>query len=236
MESENKAFFRYPATKVAICELQEGEYQEEHAQNINYILTPRGKKIFRVNIVATIVHKEIRGTITDILIDDGTGKIILRFFEENKIIFELEVGEVILIIGRVRKYNQEKYILPEIAKKTDLLWLKFRAHELRKEHGENREGKQENYALPPKILTEKILQPPPVEMVPEEITEDIEESDPLLPIQKLCKLITELDQGEGVLIEEIIEKSPLEKTEELLEKMLENGDIFHNVPGKVRIL
>ena len=48
-------------------------------------------------------------------------------------------------------------------------------------------------------------------------------------------LIKELDPGEGVPIEVIIEKSDLEDAEKLLKKMLEKGDIFQNQPGKVKI-
>ena len=58
----------------------------------------------------------------------------------------------------------------------------------------------------------------------------------MLPIQKLTNLIKELDTGDGVLIEEVISKSPLNDTEQLIEKMLENGDIFQNLPGKVKVL
>ena len=38
------------------------------------------------------------------------------------------------------------------------------------------------------------------------------------------------------MMEEIISKSPLNNTEQLLEKMLESGEIFQNSPGKVKVL
>ena len=57
-----------------------------------------------------------------------------------------------------------------------------------------------------------------------------------LPIQKIIHLITELDKGDGVFIEEIIEKSTLNETEKLIQNMLENGDIFQNYPGKIKVL
>ena len=49
-------------------------------------------------------------------------------------------------------------------------------------------------------------------------------------------LIKNLDTGEGAGIEELIEKSPLEQTEELLERMMKNGDVFQNMPGRVKVL
>jgi len=250
MESENKTFFRFPAEKVSIRELEEGEYIEEKEQNPNYLINHENKKIFRINVIATLVHKELRGSITSILIDDGTGKIILRLFEENKAAINLEVGDVVQIIGKVRIYNQEKYIFPEVMRKTDPVWLKIRYLELQK--NKTRKSEEENSA-PQKIEHKKIeikkesikeqkeivLQKKTTEQNTDSfeiVNEEIEENNPLLPFEKLSKLIIQLDKGDGVMIEEIIEKSPLEKTEELIEKMLENGDIFQNMPGKVRLL
>ena len=252
METENKSFFRFPAEKVAIRELEEGKYVEEKEQNPNYLVVNETKKIFRINVIATIVHQELRGSVTSILVDDGTGKIVLRLFEENNAIFNLEIGDVVQVIGKVRVFNQEKYIFPEIIKKTNSLWLKVRFLELSKNKQILIQTKKEEaeFKLQSKEETEKKEVKPLNEILVsqkekntnqesenfEVVSEEIEENDPLLPYEKISKLINQLDKGEGVMIEEIIEKSPLEKTEELIEKMLENGDIFQNMPGKVRLL
>jgi len=248
MEAENKSFFSFPAEKVSIQELEEGEYMEEKEQNPNYITINGNKKIFRINIIATLVHKELRGSVTSMLVDDGTGKITLQIFEENKTATNLEVGEVVQIIGKIRVFNQEKYIFPEIIKKINLLWLKVRFLELQKE----REGKkkqeagQQDEQKKDQIKKENATETTKLQKLHkitkennnhfEIISEEIEENNPLLPFEKVSKLITELDRGEGVMIEELIEKSHLDKTEEILEKMLENGDIFQNMPGKVKLL
>lgn len=244
METETKSFFRFPAEKVSIQELEEGEYVEEKDQSPNYMLVGKNKKIFRINLIATLVHKELRGSVTSILIDDGSGKIILRIFEENKDAFHLEVGDVVQVIGKIRIFNQEKYIFPEIIKKINPAWLKVRSLEVqpdkkKKEKEENvQKITQKKNEDKKEIAKEIISSKKAVEDTNnfEVISEEIEENDPLLPFEKLSRLISELDKGEGVMIEELIEKSPLEKTEELVEKMLENGDIFQNMPGKVRLL
>ena len=57
-----------------------------------------------------------------------------------------------------------------------------------------------------------------------------------LPSQKIMGIIKELDKGSGAFIEEIIERSPLEETEKIIEKMLESGEIFKNMPGKIKAL
>ncbi|MDP3697979.1 MAG: hypothetical protein Q8R47_00175 [Nanoarchaeota archaeon] len=239
METENRPFFRFPAEKISIQELEEGEYIEEKEQNPNYILVNETKKIFRINVIAALIHKELRGSVTSILIDDGSGKIILRLFEEHRAAFYLEVGDVVQIVGKIRIFNQEKYIFPEIIKKINPAWLKVRFLELQKNKKLGEKEEKTVQKIEPKKNEKEMISTPKITQTAETfevINEEIEENDPLLPFEKLSKLITELDKGEGAMIEEIIEKSPLEKTEEIIEKMLENGDIFQNMPGKVRLL
>jgi len=69
-----------------------------------------------------------------------------------------------------------------------------------------------------------------------ESKENIEEKVESLPFEKIINLVNELDSGSGVLIEEIIQKSSLNNTEEFIQKMLERGDIFQNQPGKIKVL
>ena len=163
---------------------------EEHNQNSHYILTADQQKIYRVNVLGIIVHKELRGTINNILIDDGTEKIMVRFFEENKNLLDLEVGEVVFILGRVREYQKEKYILPEIVKKTNSLWLKVRAKELQtiKSSPENILPERKNIVV--EVKTEKD------EMI---IEEDVGDFSVSLPFQKIIELITNLDRGREFL-------------------------------------
>lgn len=212
----NTNFTRANAIKVPIQAVLRGTYIQEKEQNPNY-LQIENEKIVRLNIIATVVYKEEVGSMTTVLLDDATGRIIIRFFEESMVAREIGIGEVVLVIGKVRVYNQEKYISPEIVKRVDSMWLKVRALEL------NENPLTKNYMLGnvrEDVFTE----------------EEVEINNELLPFEKIIFLIKELDKGEGVLIEEIIDKSPLEGTEQWIEKMLERGDIFQNQPGKVKVL
>jgi len=228
MEPQIKKYTRHNSIKTTISELVLGEFVQE-GENLNYLITETGQKVFRLNVLAIVVGKEKRGHITNIFIDDGTEKIVVRSFEENETITNISIGDVVMVVGKVRTYNKEKYISPEIIKKTNHLWLKVRSLELERKKNEMKQEKTKLIDIPKK--QEEKQNKNFIGDVEEVVEEDI-----LLPLQKLSKLISELDKGEGVLIEKIIEDSPLEKTEELLEKMLENGDIFQNTPGKVKVL
>ncbi|MBI2662203.1 hypothetical protein HYX11_01980 [Candidatus Woesearchaeota archaeon] len=231
---EQKLPLRNQAIKIIISELLSGTYIQENEQNPNYLLTRNNQKIYRLNVIAIIVQKEVVGTITNLLIDDGSGRIITRSFEENKTIHTLNIGDVIIIIGKLRAFNQEKYISPEIIKRIYPLWLKLRSLELKEKFSNAEYPQKENTAKETNMSLEITAQENKNNK--EIIMEETIQEEPLLPFQKIIKLIKELDCGDGVLIEEIIEKSPLNKTENILEKMLQNGDIFQNNPGKVKVL
>ena len=222
---EKGSFERYAAVKISIKDILEWSYIYESEQNSNYLLTTNNQKIYRINIVAAIIHKEQVGSITSMLIEDGTGKIIIRWFEENESIKNTFIGNICCVVGKIRVYNNEKYISPEIFKKVDLLWLKVRSLELSAKDKNTILQKTNEFYEEKKEVKEQ-----------EEIVIRDTVLDTDLPFEKLTRLIKELDVGDGVLIEKIIEKSPLENTEKMLEKMLEKGDIFQNNPGKVKIL
>ena len=116
-------------------------------------------------------------------------------------------------------------------KATSAAWLKVRMLEL--QGMVELDVKKEE--ISPSIVEEKIVETIEKPII-EEISEETKEQEKLLPIEKITQLIKKLDQGEGVLIEEIIEQSILDDTEQLIEKMMESGDIFQNQPGRVKVL
>jgi RPA family protein len=220
-------YVRHTACKVRVQDCIESEYVQGSEDEMGCILH-NGDKIYRVNIYGVVVQKEVQGAITNMMFDDGTGKVVVRSFEENKVINSLAIGDCIIVIGKIRTYNNERYISPEIIKKLDPLWLKVRQAEV-----------PEVTDKLVKLATENVAQPVGVETVVEEIGKkpiSTQEEDVTLPSEKIVTIIKELDDGNGVLMEDVIEKSPLYETEKIIEKMLERGEIFQNQPGKVKVL
>ena len=211
---------RMISKKVAIKEINEGVFVQDQENEPNYLLSPKKDKIYRCNIIATILTQERKGPILNLIVDDGSGIILIRFFETSKIVEELKIGNTIIVIGKVRVYNNEKYISPEIVKKIDLAWLKAR----------NLEKVEAfiNKTSDPQIETDQ----PEEDLIAEELIED--QND--LPFQKIIKMIKELDKGEGVFVDDIIEKSPINDTEKIIERMMEKGEIFQIATGKIKVL
>lgn len=214
-------FIRNTAIKITIRDILTGAYVQDDATQPSALITQRYGKIYRLNLMGIIVQKEKIGSLTNLLIDDGTGKIICRFFEENSKIDALIVGDALITIGKARVFNQEKYFSPEIFTKVDPLWLKVRSLEVK-----SAGTIPENLSLPPTKTESQELN-----TIEEEIIEDQE-----LPFKKIAQLIQTMDQGNGVLIEEILEKSMIQGTEKIIEKMLQEGNIFQNQPGRVKVL
>ena len=71
-------FHRHTAIKVAIIDLLNSVYFQEDDDTPNYLLTAAEQKIYRVNVLGTVLNIETVGSITNFLLDDGTGKIAGR--------------------------------------------------------------------------------------------------------------------------------------------------------------
>src|SRR3989338_6782439 len=96
------------AVRLTIQNILQGTYVQESEQNPNYLLLENNLKVYRINLFAVVLDLQKSGSLTNILVEDGTGKIVVRFFEEQKSLTRLTPGSVVLIVGKLRMYNQEK--------------------------------------------------------------------------------------------------------------------------------
>ncbi len=217
-EEEQSIQKRQTAYKVRIYDIVNSEYITQEGWQPNY-LDINGRKVARINVMGVVVLKAGDDNIT---IDDGTGKISLRVFENNKVLEKVAVGDIVLCIGKPREFNSEKYILPEIVRKIhDSKWLELRKKELSQEAGQEQETEQRKEESEKRGEQEKVKD-----------KESVEEDK----FDKVLKTIKGLDSGEGVTAEEIISESGQEETEQTLHLLLEKGEIFEIKPGKYKVL
>ncbi|MBI2651927.1 hypothetical protein HYX00_00555 [Candidatus Woesearchaeota archaeon] len=209
-ELEQKTFQkRFVAYKVKISDILNVSLTKDDF-SAGYIKL-NNANVSRVNIIATVVYKSEDMSYASAVIDDGTGRISLRLFENNNFFSGIDVGDVVLVIGKIREFNSEKYILPEILKKmNNIYWIKVRKLEL----------KDKNIVYSNIKTSDKDL-----------IKESVSDID-----QEVYLLIKELDKGDGVLIDEVIRNSNNSNAEGIINKLLENGDIFEITPGKLKVL
>jgi len=196
-------------------------------------LNYRGLQINRVRIMGTVVSKF---TAEDrkygfFILDDGTETIRVRSFEDSlDLISKTEIGDIVDVIGRVRKYEDELYVIPEIVKKIeDPNFEILRKAEL---------------GLQDKKLPKAEAQQPAAEksftqeIVVEVAEETIEMVTPESPKKKIVDLIIRLDKGEGVEVSRLVEESKLESdiVENVLTDLSNEGELFEPRPGKVKLL
>jgi hypothetical protein len=92
------------------------------------------KKVVRVNILANCVDKFIQEgekQFASITVDDASGQLKLKAFGEDiGPLKEIMQGDTLQIIGNMREWNGELYVIPEVVKKVDARWLLVRKLEI----------------------------------------------------------------------------------------------------------
>lgn len=249
---EQTKYVRHPAVKVSCLMIEQGTFMPGNDQTGSSLLL-FGQEVYRINLVGVIIQQEHVGSMTNILLDDGSGSVLVRFFEENSRFPASQIGSALLVIGKVRMYAGQKYISPEASKFIHSIWLQIRVKELAVQNDTLHEEITREQKTPPYFPTPSILATPDspsrdsplvtidtLEVKDEEEKnnglENVHEESAELPFEKLLRIIKELDTGEGALMETIIGRSSFEDTEYFLGKMLERGDIFQNLPGRVKVL
>lgn len=224
---------RQIAFKVWISDLINSEYVQQSGEwEPNYVQI-KDKRVSRVNVIATVIDKNKTedSSYGTLIVDDGSDNISVKAWKEDvKLIENIEIGTSILIIGKIRQYNDQMYITPEIVKPLDKPeWVQLRKKELIKEYGEPEKSEP----------TIRIEEPQEIKIdlgVSEESV--IEDNNTESERQKIMNVIETLDSEDGVDTEEIILNSKIEeiKVRSLLQELLKEGEIFEIKPGKVKII
>lgn len=214
---------RVVSKKIWIKDLYGGEFIKGEGWNPSYI-DINGKQISRVNIIATIVSKFISedGNYGAITLDDGTETIRVKAFGPDVIKLKaVKIGDVVRFIGKIKKYEEEIYLSPEIIRALENPnWIILHKLEL----GVPASGIPEPEEVKPSV--------------PEEIAEEVIKEEDLSMQNKILNLIKELDAGEGADINEIIEKSGIDIAEAkgIIVGLLKSGDIYEPKKGKLKVL
>ena len=125
MESNIKREIAY---KIRISDLHISNYVKQDGWLPNYVQLNDNRKVSRVSIIGTVIDTNIDGEFSQdtIILDDGSAGIEIRDFE-SVYLKKIIKGNIILVIGKVKEYNNIKYILPEIVKVlNDPKWIIYR--------------------------------------------------------------------------------------------------------------
>ncbi len=219
--SDQKRYKRQVAVHTSLSDIQEGSYTKEGGWEPSYVVLASGSHASRVNVFGVIIAKDDEGK--SLMLDDTSARMRVAWFEDNPRFSSLHVGDAVVVIGRPREFQNEKYIVPEIIRSiTNHGWLTVRKAELgsRMQHakGPAAGAKNDNEALA--------------------IVEDVVSDTPTAPntYDALIDYIRTHDTGSGVETAHIITQSGIPRSESLILALLKEGEIFEVRPGRVRVL
>ncbi|MDY6771555.1 MAG: OB-fold nucleic acid binding domain-containing protein [Candidatus Nanohaloarchaea archaeon] len=134
------------ARRVRIEDIINGDYHEREGFDPNFLITPRGMRVSRASLVATVVDSfvnddESYGSFT---LDDGTETIRAKFFQELDDMEGIEEGDIVHVVGKVREYDDEIYVQPELIKTENMEYELL--HALETQHLHNKWQKAVNKA------------------------------------------------------------------------------------------
>jgi len=240
---------RQTTSRASISDIVNGNFVRKEGFEPSYVLTNLGLRISRAYLIGTIVDKFMseNGNYSSITIDDDSDSIRIKAFREQVNIFDnFNVGDLAMVIGKVRNYADENYIIPEIVKKvTDTNLESLHKLEVLKQSilykkaleviKKEKEKFSDVEKLKKYVKKQYQIDSDIVDSVLETFAmeQETKEKDykPLL-----LETLDRLDEGEGVEFRKLLEESKLPENifEEVINEILSEGICFEPSPGTIK--
>ena len=219
-----------------IEELLRGQYRRsEDGSEPSHVLSPWGTQIIRARVMGTVVDKFMRedGSYGTITIDDGSGLIRAKAWGKDvERIGKVSVGDLVDVIGRVREFEGEIYLAPDVVVSiSDPNWETVRTLEIVRERRE---------LLSKGVRPNLVREPRPTQLDVEArgIPETVETlSQPPVADEVKNKVVSALRElPEGATPSELAEQTQLEQqeVERALRDLLTEGRVYEPEAGKYK--
>ncbi len=237
---------RLTAKKASVVERCNGNFIQKTGFESSYVLTDLGRKLSRVHILGVLVDKFVRedGKYASITIDDGSQTLRCKVFVNTKMFDDITKGDLLDIFGKVKEYNEEIYVMPEIVRKADPNLETLRLLELENIYKKQKEDIEKIKSLNIKDVSqikislkdqvtddviEGVIESGCLDKVVEEVKEEVVVNDK----DKILKIIEDSD---GIDYMSIIEKSGLDenKVDQTVQELLESGVCDEPSPGVIK--
>lgn len=226
---------RQTAYRLWIADLLKGEFVKSPGEfHPNYLLT-RGLNVSRVNLIGAVVSTNFNDSYCSLVIDDGSGAIALRAWKEAvDALRGFSVGEFVIVVGKIRSFNNVIYVVPEFIRKLENPeWARYRKLELERRYGASvrveSELKEDGFV--PDLEAEEIGVMPVQE-------ERVFDSGIGSKRSSIISLIEKENSEEGADVAVVISKSGLDEKEaqQIIDELVREGEVFEVKPGRVRTL
>src|SRR3989344_8299368 len=226
----NEKIQRQTAYRIWIKNILSSEFKKEEGEFRPQYITLRNINIARVNIIATVIQtiRNDEKQYTSITVDDTSAQIRIKTWNEStELLKDIEISDTVLLIARIREYNNERYLVPEIIKKVDPLWELKRRLELLREI--KSEGIEINENIHEQMIEESSLSSVTEERMQHK---DMKESSKL----KIIKSIEKLDTEQGANILDVIKEADInrEEADRIIESLIKEGEIYQIGQGRLK--
>lgn len=242
---------RLTAVKTQVGPLLTGAFHAAQGFDPAYVITKEGAKVSRARILATVMNKFVSddGQYGFLVLDDETETMRVKFFKNTKPLEGIEIGDLVDVVGKLRQYEGELYLQPEIIRKVEdpnflvlrmaelvrqkrtLADARKRVQELQKQSSDLEEVKKLAVAsgLNPD-LAEAVLQAGEAQEQPAEDKRALKE--------RIVKEIERLDDGSGTDYGLLIKglALPEARIEPIINELLTDGTCFEPRPGRIKKL
>ncbi len=206
---------RLTAYKIWISDLVTNPYIKTQGEFESNYVEIKDKQVSRVNLIATIVNKieSQDKNYASLVLDDGSEQIRVKTWGgDTKLINNFNIGQTVLVIARIKFYNEELYLLPEVVKQVQPNWEIARKFELLKLYGKPRETQ----FITPTIMQEE-----------KPIIEEISFTSGDLR-KELLNLIEKYEEKYGITLDEIKNELRMNINElgNVLEELIKDGEIY----------
>lgn len=237
---------RLPAKKVRIFDIVNGKFfpGEKEEMKASYLITPFGEKISRVNLVCMVTDKFLSDNenYSSITIDDGSGAIRAKTFKESvSLLRDVVLGNIVLVIGKLKEFNEEVYVNSEIVKRIEdpnyeslrkleildkQIQQKKIVDEIKNLANTTSEEELKNYVKKKFDLDDESLR----------IILEYRQIEEIDYKPKIIELIESLDNGEGVEIGKLLEMCNLSENifENVIDELISSDELFEPSPGKLK--
>jgi RPA family protein len=229
------AIKRSTAHRIRLKNIVNSPYEKREGFNPS-VIKFNNLEISRVNIIASIVGKYLTDdqNYCAITLDDGSETIrVKNFGAEVGVIKELNVGDIVRIIGKVKEYNEEKYIAGEISKVLNPNWLIVNEIELSNQKQTATDSSTTDSIN--KVIETKTNSSENEEII--SISSESSDSESSIK-QKILQYLKNNDNGTGVIMDQIMTSLDVssEEVKDSLYELLKVGEIYEPKKGILKIL
>ncbi len=249
---------RQTAYRLSISDINDNPYIKTDGDfEPNYIDLKGKLQVGRVRVIGdvTMTYFSPDGNYGSIGIDDGTGNIRVKIWKDTSLLEGLEKGQTVDLIGKVRQWNDENYIVPEavrLMESSDVSGIKeLRALDisyLKRRFGIDEDGQSSveraSKDTDPKEVGSKNNSAESSGSKPDKAPKDSDEDglgpkeEEISTRRKIIAAIGRLDEGDGAVIDDVIDSVDADDVdiEKEIEELLSDGTCYEPRAGKIKIL